>query len=175
MTFLVNHLAPYLLTNLLLGHLKASPSVRIVNVLSEAHRQDQMDFNNLGFRKGYFGFKAYARSKLANILFSYELARRMENSNVTVSVLHPGHVATDIWKTKFLFFDPALKWIKAQFTLTPEQVADNSIFLASSPKVEGVAGKYFIYREPKQSSPISYDENVAKKLWEVSENLTRKS
>lgn len=175
MTFLVNHLAPFLLTKLLLGHLRASPSGRIVNVSSEAHRQDQMEFNNLGFQKGYFGFKAYARSKLANILFTYELARRMENTNVTVNALHPGRVATNIWKTNFSFFGPALKWIMAQFSLTPEQGADNSIFLASSPEVERVTGKYFIQREPKQSSPVSYDENVAKKLWEVSENLTWKS
>ena len=174
MTFLVNHLAPFLLTNLLLDPLKASDSGRIVNVSSESHRQDQMDFNNLGFQKGYFGFKAYARSKLANILFTYELARRLENTDVTVNALHPGHVATDIWKTNFSFFGPVLKWIMARFALTPEQGADNSIYLASSPELEGTTGKYFIQRVPKPSSPISYDENVAKKLWEISENLAQK-
>jgi len=172
MTLLVNHLAPFLLTNLLLDLLKASPSGRIINVSSESHRQDQMDFTDLGFKKGYFGFKAYARSKLANILFTYELARRLEISNVTVNALHPGHVATDIWKTNFPLIGPLLKWMMSQFALTPEEGADNSIYLATSPKVEGVTGKYFIKREPETSSPISYDEEVTRKLWKISEEIT---
>jgi len=172
MTFLVNHLAPFLLTNLLLDHLKASPSARIVNVSSDGHKQDQMNFNDLGFNKGFFGMKAYGRSKLANILFTYELARRLENSNVIVNALHPGHVATDIWKTSFPFIGPILKWIISKFALTPEQGADNSIYLATSPEVEGVTGKYFDKREPVQSSPISYNEDVAQRLWEISEKIT---
>lgn len=172
MTLLVNHLAPFLLTNLLLDHLKASPSARVINVSSEAHRQDRMDFSDLGFKRGYFGMKAYARSKLANILFTYELARRLENTNVTINALHPGHVATDIWRTNFSIIGPLLKWIMSKFALTPEQGADNSIYLATSPKVEGVTGKYYIKREPEASSPISYDEKIAQKLWEISEEIT---
>lgn len=171
MTFLVNHLTPFLLTNLLLDRLQASTPARIVNVSSDGHKQGTMKFDDLGFNQGYFGMKAYGRSKLANILFTYELARRLGDSAVTVNALHPGHVATDIWKTSFPMIGPALKWIIGLFALTPEQGADNSIYLASSPEVAGITGKYFVKREPVQSSPISYDEKVAQKLWEISENL----
>ncbi len=172
MTFLVNHLAPFLLTNLLLKSIQAGPSARIVNVSSDAHQYATMDFDDLSFKKGYFGMKAYARSKLANILFTYELAQHMENSRVTVNALHPGQVATDIWKTNFSFVGPALKWIMGFFALTPEQGADNTIFLASSLLVTGITGKYFIKRESVQSAPISYDKKIAKRLWDLSESLT---
>lgn len=175
MTFLVNHLSPFLLTNLLLEPLKASPNARILNVSSESHKQDKMNFDNLGFEHGYFGIKAYARSKLANILFSYELARRLGGGNVTVNALHPGHIATDIWKTNFSVIGPALKWFMSLISLTPKEGADNTIYLASSPEIAGITGKYFVKRDPVQSSPISYDEKVAQKLWEISESLTSKS
>ena len=172
LTFLVNHLAPFLLTNLLLDTLKNSAPSRIINVSSEAHRQDQMDFENLDFKKGYFGIKAYARSKLANILFTYQLARRLVGTGVTVNALHPGHIATDIWKTNFGLIGHALKRIMGLFSLTPEEGAENSIFLAASPTLEGVNGKYFIKNEPAQSSPVSYDEETARRLWDVSADLT---
>lgn len=172
MTFLVNHLAPFLLTNLLLDTLQTSAPARIVNVSSDGHKQDKMNFDDLGFKQGYFGMKAYGRSKLANILFTYELARRLEGNTVTVNALHPGHVATDIWKTNFSFVGPALKWIMGLFALTPEEGADNTIYLASSPEVEGITGKYFVKHEAVDSSPISRDERVAQRLWEVSEDLT---
>ena len=172
MTFLVNHLAPFLLTNLLLESMSGNTPARIVNVSSEAHHQASMDFEDLGFKRRYFGIKAYARAKLANILFTYELVRRLGNSNISVNAVHPGHVATDIWKTNFSIFGPALKWIMGLFALTPEQGADNSIYLATSPDVADVTGKYFIKREAVQSSPLSYDETIAQKLWEVSESMT---
>lgn len=172
MTFLVNHLAPFLLTNLLLDTIRASASARIVNVASDAHQYDMMNFDDIGFRRGYFGFKAYARSKLANVLFTYELARRLAAGGVTVNALHPGHVATDIWKTNFSIFGPPLKWIMSFFAMTPVQGADNSIYLASSPDVARITGKYFDKREQVQSAPISYDEKVAQRLWELSETLT---
>ena len=170
-TFLVNHLAPFLLTNLLLSNMQNGAPARIVNVSSDGHKQGTMDFDDLGFKKGYFGMNAYGRSKLANILFTYELARRLGDSSVTVNALHPGHVATDIWKTNFPFIGPALKWIIGLFALTPEEGADNTIYLASSPEVEGITGKYYVKHEPVESSPISHDEKVAQSLWEVSENL----
>jgi NAD(P)-dependent dehydrogenase (short-subunit alcohol dehydrogenase family) len=116
--------------------------------------------------------RAYARSKLATILFTYELARRLAGSEVTVNALHPGQVATDIWKTNFPLIGPALKWVMGLSALTPEQGADNSVYLASSPDVDGVTGQYFVKREPVTSSPLSYDKEVAQRLWQVSENLT---
>jgi NAD(P)-dependent dehydrogenase (short-subunit alcohol dehydrogenase family) len=172
MTFLVNHLAPFLLTNLLLDVIKMSPSARIINVSSDAHQYGSMDFNNLEFKRGYFGMKAYARSKLANILFTYELARRLEGSTVTVNALHPGHIATDIYRTNFSVIGPFLKWFMGFFALTPEEGAETSIYLASSPDVEGLTGQYYVKREVVQSSPLSYDQNVAHQLWLVSERLT---
>jgi NAD(P)-dependent dehydrogenase (short-subunit alcohol dehydrogenase family) len=172
MTFLVNHLAPFLLTNLFLDMIKASPSARIINVSSGAHQYGSMDFNNLEFKRGYFGMKAYARSKLANILFTYELARRLEGSTVTVNALHPGHIATDIWRTNFSVIGPILKWIMGFFALTPEEGARTSIYLASSPDVAGVTGQYFVEKEAVQSSPMSYDKNLARQLWVVSEQLS---
>ncbi len=171
MTLLVNHLAPFLLTNLLLEPLQASASARIVNVSSEGHKQGEMNFNDLGFEQGYFGMKAYGRSKLANILFTYELVRQMGDSKITANALHPGHVATDIWKTSFPLIGPALKWIMGLFALTPEEGADNTIYLATSPEVEEVTGKYFIKHDAVNSSPISRDEKVAQRLWKISRDL----
>ena len=172
MTFHVNHLAHFLLTNLLLDTLTASAPARIVNVTSRAHEYDNMDFDDLGFERSYFGMKAYARSKLANLLFTYELARRLAGSGVTVNAVHPGGVATDIWRTNFPVIGPAVKWLMSLFALTPEEGADTLIYLASSPDVKGVTGKYFVEREAIASSPLSYDEQVAARLWEVSEQLT---
>lgn len=172
MTLLVNHLAPFLLTNMLLDWLKSSPQARIVNVSSDAHKYDTMDFNDLGFNRGYSGMKGYARSKLANILFTYELARRLSKYEVTANALHPGHIATDIWRTNFSIIGPVLKWVMSFFALSPEEGADNTIYLASSPEVEGLTGKYFVKREAVPSSPISYDKNVAQRLWEISAGLT---
>ena len=171
-TLLVNHLAPFLLTTLLLDTLQASAPARIVNVSSDGHKLATMDLEDLGFKRGFSGMKAYGRSKLANIMFTYELARRLEGGNVIVNALHPGDVATDIWRTNFSIIGPALKWIMSLFSLSPQEGADNSIYLASSPEVEGVTGKYFVKREPAQSSPTSYDEGLAQRLWEISENLT---
>jgi NAD(P)-dependent dehydrogenase (short-subunit alcohol dehydrogenase family) len=173
MTFLVNHLAPFLLTSLLLKTLQDSAPARIVNVSSAAHEYDTMDFDDLGFKRGYAGMKAYARSKLANVLFTYELARRLDGSQVTVNAVHPGHVATDMWKTNFPFIGSALKWVMGLFARTPEQGADTVVYLASSPEVEGITGKYFADREAVQSSPLSYDEGVAQQLWQISKDLTR--
>lgn len=172
MTFLVNHLAPFLLTNLLLDVLKASAPARIVTVSSDAHKYDQMNFDDLSFERGYFGMRAYARSKLANILFTYELARRLQGTGVTANAVHPGQVATNIWRSNFGVIGPLLKWFIGLSALTPEEGADTVIYLASSPEVEGVTGKYFIRRQPAASSPLSYDEEVAVRLWKVSTALT---
>lgn len=168
-TFLVNHLAPFLLTTLLVDHLKEK--ARIVNVSSNAHLNAELDLNNLNYEKSYFGFNAYGRSKLANVLFTYELARRLEGRKVTVNALHPGGVATNIFSTGFGIFGPLFKWIVSWFTLPPEQGADNTVYLATSPEVEGVTGRYFVKREAVASSPLSYNEDLARQLWEVGERL----
>lgn len=172
MTFLVNHLAPFLLTNLLLDTMKHSAPARIINVSSDAHQYGKIDFEDLTFKRFYFGMLAYARSKLANILFTYELARRLEGKPITVNALHPGHVATDIWRKDFGVFGPPLKWFMKRIALTPEQGADNSIYLAASPKVASISGKYFVGREARSSSILSYDEGLAKELWDYSKQLT---
>jgi len=169
-TFLVNHLAPFLLTNLLLDHLQAQ--ARIINVSSGTHPRGQIDLNDLNFECFYFGITAYARSKLANILFTYELTRRLGDQRVTVNALHPGRVGTDIFKGDLSSIGPLIKWIISRIALTPEQGADNTIFLATSADVEGVTGKYFVKREAVSSSPLSHDKDLAKSLWEISEKLT---
>ncbi len=172
MTFLVNHLAPFLLTNRLLDVIRPSAPARIINVASEAHRFDTLNFKDLGFEHGYFGFKAYARSKLANVLFTYELARRLGGSGVTVNAVHPGHVATDIWKNNLAIFGPVIRLINRWIAITPEQGADTLIYLASSPEVAGITGQYFIKRKVVSSSPLSHDEKTARQLWEFCEQIT---
>jgi NAD(P)-dependent dehydrogenase (short-subunit alcohol dehydrogenase family) len=169
-TFLVNHLAPFLLTSLLLEHLQEH--ARIINVSSRSHLSGRIDFNDLNFDNFYFGTTAYGRSKLANVLFTYELVRRLRDKKITVNALHPGRIGTDIFKADFSTLGPLIKWIVARVSLTPEAGADNTIFLATSAEVEGITGKYFVKREAVPSSPLSYDTDLAKRLWEVSEKLT---
>ena len=169
-TFLVNHLAHFLLTILLLDHLQEN--ARIINVSSGSHLKGQLDLNDLNLDGFYYGLAAYGRSKLANVLFTYELARRLGDKKIMVNAVHPGRVGTDIFKADLSIFGPVVKWFFSRISLTPEQGADNTIFLAASAEVEGVTGKYFVKREAVPSSPLSYDENLAKRLWEVSERLT---
>jgi len=171
-TLLVNHMAPFLLTNLLLDQLEKSRSARIINVSSNAHEHAKLDLNDLNFDRFYFGFWAYGRSKLANILFTYELARRRKDSHITVNALHPGRVGTDIFKTDFSVLGGPLKWFMERISLTPEQGADTTIYLATSPDVEGMTGKYFVKREAVPSSKLSYDRDLAERLWEVSKEIT---
>jgi len=172
MTFLVNHFAPFLLTLSLLEPLRAGRPARVVNVASEAHRFDNMNFNDLSFKRFYFGFRAYARSKLANILTTYEFDRRYSSEGIFANALHPGHVATDIWRTNFGVFGPSLKRFMQLFSLTPEEGADTMIYLATAPEAKGVGGKYFVRRKPVRSSPVSYDLDVARRLWELSHHAT---
>jgi NAD(P)-dependent dehydrogenase (short-subunit alcohol dehydrogenase family) len=171
MTLLVNHLAPFLLTNLLLTPIHKAPAGRIINVSSEAHRQGNMDFEDLAFESGYSGMRAYGRSKLANILFSYELTRHLGSSSITVNALHPGHVASDIWQTSFPRIGRLLKWVMGLVAISPKEGAQNSIYLASSPQVSGISGKYYIKLEAVSSSKLSYDETTARKLWDISQEL----
>ena len=172
MTFALNHLANFLLSNLLLDYLKASAPARIVNVSSRAHWRAQLDFNDLQTAHySYGGFKAYGRSKLANIMFTYELARRLERTGVTANALHPGGVNSGFGKNNGGAMRLAMKMV-SRFQLTPEQGAETPIYLASSPEVEGVNGKYFINCSPVQSSPASYDLAAQKQLLEISAQMT---
>lgn len=173
-TFATNHLAYFLLTNLLLDMLKASAPARIVCVASKAERWGKIDFDDLQSERSYSGMKAYSQSKLANILFTYELARRLKHTGVTANCLHPGLVNTG-WGRGFRgIFKIGIKLV-TPFMLAPEEGAKTSIYLASSPEVEKVTGQYFIKCKPARSADSSYDADVAKKLWEVSERLTKLS
>ena len=171
MTLALNHLAYFLLTNLLLDRLKSSTPARIVNVSSNSHERAQLDFDDLQIRRRYWGFRAYARSKLANILFSYELARRLKGTGVTVNALHPGLVGTN-----FLANNGALgrflKLLVAVKGMSAERGARTSIYLASSPEVETVTGRYFYQEREVPSSWASHDEDAAGRLWQLSAELT---
>lgn len=172
MTFAFNHLSCFLLTNLLLDLVKASAPSRIVNVSSAAHTFGPLNFDDLmSTHYGMAGFKAYGQSKLANVMFTYELARRLEGTGVTVNVLHPGVVNTGFGKNNQGIMNLALK-VFGLFSLTPEQGAQTSIYLASSPEVAGVSGKYFDHCKPVASSKASYDQAAQNRLWEISEKLT---
>jgi NAD(P)-dependent dehydrogenase (short-subunit alcohol dehydrogenase family) len=170
MTLALNHLAPFLLTNLLLDVLEASAPARVINVSSDMHRSAQMDFDDLQMEHGYSGMKAYARSKLAMILFTYELARRLGRTHVTANAVHPGFVATNIGLTNaFLrLFRPVMRL----FAKSPEEGAETSVYLAASPDVTSTTGAYFVYREKVRSSPATYDAAAAERLWEISTGLT---
>ena len=163
-TFAVNHLAPYLLTTLLLGTLKAGQGSRIVNVSSMVHQNAGWDFNNLQGEKRYDAYAAYSLSKLANLLFTYELSRRLDGSGVTVNALHPGVIATKLLRAGFGSVGGG----------TVKEGADRIMFLSTSSSVEGVSGKYFVSDVERTSSPDSRDEKLQKELWTLSEKLTGK-
>jgi NAD(P)-dependent dehydrogenase (short-subunit alcohol dehydrogenase family) len=170
-TFAVNHLASFLLTNLLLERLGESRSARVVTVASQAHAQGRIDFDDLQAERAYSGARAYNQSKLANVLFSYELARRLRGSGVTANSLHPGVVNTafgaeDPGHTQRLLV-PFLR----PFMKSPARGAATSIHVASAPELEGVTGRYFANSAPKRSASRSHDEALAGRLWRLSADL----
>jgi NAD(P)-dependent dehydrogenase (short-subunit alcohol dehydrogenase family) len=172
-TFAVNYLAPFLLSNLLLDILQTSNPARIVNVASSIQAKT-INFENLNGEKHYRQINAYAQSKLAVILFTYELSRRIEGTGVTANCLHPGSVKTNMVKNfrKFVkYFFPLI----GLFMKNPKKGAKTSIYLASSSEVEGVSGKYFKKRKEVESVKASYDKDLAKRLWDVSIALTNLS
>lgn len=174
MTFALNHLAYFQLTHLLLDTLKASAPARIVNVSSAAHVGGSLDLDDLQTEKGFSGWKAYSRSKLANIYFTYELARRLEGTGVTANCLHPGFVATNFGRSNGGLFTPIFRLFQMG-AISPEEGAQTSIYLASSPEVEGVTDKYFDKKKAVPSSPISNDPLIAARLWEASQALLAES
>ena len=177
MTFALNHLAYFLLTNLLMDALKTAPSARIVNVSSDAHRGQTLDFDDLEANQQFSSFRVYGRSKLANVLFTYELAKRLSDmeggENITVNALHPGVVRTNFARSEFTGILGILLGIVMRFVgIDAEEGAKTSIYLASSPEVEGVTGKYFDKQKAVKSTAATYDEEMASRLWQISEEMT---
>jgi NAD(P)-dependent dehydrogenase (short-subunit alcohol dehydrogenase family) len=169
--FAVNHLSYFMLTMLLLDRVRQSAPARIVNVASGAHRQGTINFDDLGSERSYRSMRVYGQSKLANILFTYELARRLSQGGVTVTAAHPGAVATGLGGNNGALAKLLLPVI-GLFMRSPERGAATQIYLASSPEVDGVTGKYFVDCKPAQSSAESYDVDVARRLWDVSAQMT---
>lgn len=171
--FGVNHLGHFLLTNRLLELLKSSAPARIINVTSGAHKIGKIHWDDINLEKNYTLWRAYAQSKLANILFTYELSDRLKGTGVTVNCLHPGAVATNMGINRETGFGTLVMRLLKPFFNSPSQGAETSIYLATASEVDGVTGKYFYRKQPVATSRRSYDKNLAKRLWELSERLTR--
>ncbi|MEI8132965.1 MAG: SDR family oxidoreductase [Leptolinea sp.] len=171
MTLALNHLSPFLLTDLLLNKLKAAPVARIVTVSSIAHLGGKMNFEDLMCSKSYNSWRAYSNSKLANILFTYHLAKTLKDTRITANTLHPGFVKTNFGLSNGGIYK-SLMAITQIFAISAEEGAKTSIYLASSPEVEGVTGKYFIKSKPADSSTASHNEETATRLWDASLKLT---
>ncbi len=170
MSFGVNHLAPFLLTHLLLDKVMESPQGNIINVSSEAHRIAKLDFNNLQYEKGYSGLKAYALSKLCNILFTHELSKKLQGTSVVTNTLHPGGVASNFGKGTGSFFNFMFQ-LARPFLSSEEEGAQTSIYLATSKEGANVSGLYFKDKKPVKPSKAAMSDFNAQKLWEVSEQL----
>jgi NAD(P)-dependent dehydrogenase (short-subunit alcohol dehydrogenase family) len=170
-TFAVNHLGYFLLTGLLLPRLRAGAPARIVNVASDAHRFGKLDLEDLQNERQFKAMRVYGQSKTANILFTRELARRLEGTGVTANALHPGGVATRLGRGSGPLLDLLQRAIML-FMKSPEQGAATSIYLASAPELERVSGRYFADKKEKQPAPHASDPDAARRLWEISEKLT---
>lgn len=167
-TFAVNHLGYFLLTNLLRDLLAGSAPARVVTVASIGHRRGTLDFEDLGLERGYGIMKAYARSKLANVLFAAELARRWAAAGVTSNSLHPGSVATNIWSGAPLWAKPIITLVFRPFFISAREGARGIVTLAADPALEGVTGKYYEGGRAVEPAPLARDEALARRLWEVS-------
>jgi len=171
-TFALNHLAPFLLTSLLLGRLTASAPARIVTIPSAAHARGRIDFDDLQGERDYSGQRAYSQSKLANVMFTYELARHLDGTGVTATVCHPGVAATSFGAEDQAAHMAVMIRVARLFMKTPAQGAATPLYLASSSEAEGVTGRYYANRKPTTSSKASYDTTAAARLWQVSAALT---
>jgi retinol dehydrogenase-14 len=170
-TFAVNHLAGFLLTNLLLDRLVASAPARVVTVSSGAQSMGRIDFDDLQGARKYSGQRAYNQSKLANVMFTFELGRRLEGTGVTANVLHPGVTRTAFGAEDQAWYFTTGSGLARRFMKSPEQGAQTPILLASSPEVEGVSGTYFANGKPKEANKLAYDTDAAARLWRVSAEL----
>lgn len=170
-TFAVNHLAPFLLTTLLLDVLRASAPARIVNVSSDAHRGQRIDFDDLQSERRYFGQRVYGRTKLENILFTTELARRLEGTGVTANAVHPGFVASNFGRNNGGAFRGFITVLQKLLAISPEQGAQTPLYVATSPEVEGVTGRYFAKGKQRHPSTAALSVADAQRLWQVNEQL----
>jgi len=168
-TFALNHLSYFLLTDLLLDILEKTGNARIVNVASDAHQGAELSFENLQGFDGYKGWPAYCKSKLANIMYTYELDRRISGKGITANSLHPGFVDTNFGNNNTGTVRVGLNAAKKVGAISPEKGALTSIYLASSPEVEGVSGKYFYKCKQKNSNKASYVKSDQEKLWQITE------
>ena len=172
----VNYFGPFLLTNLLLPLIKQTPAARIVNVSSDGHFSGQIDLDDLNYRKNYpcLALRPMAHPGWRHVLFTQELAERLQERSITANSLHPGTVATDIWNIgpDFKIYQKLIHRITSLFMLSPEEGAQTSIYLASSDEVKGVTGKYFYKNQVKDASPLCKDVRLQKSLWQISEKLT---
>src|SRR6266705_847964 len=171
-TFATNHLGHFLLTNLLLDVLKASATSRIINITSSAHRGTEMQFEDLQGEKKYSGFHAYSQSKLANVLFTYQLAKLLEGTGVTVNCLHPGVVRTGFGKDQNGLMSVLVR-MGSPFMMSSEKAARAAVYLTTSPELETVTGKHFSKGREGRSSKESYDMTSAERLWKISAELTK--
>jgi NAD(P)-dependent dehydrogenase (short-subunit alcohol dehydrogenase family) len=170
-TFAVNHMAYFVMTNLLLDRLKATPGARIVSTASDAHKGAKLDFADLQSEKGYSGFSVYGESKLCNILFTRELAKRLAGTTVTANCLHPGFVGTRFGDASGGLMSLAIRLAK-NFALSPEQGAQTIIYLASSPDVEGKSGGYYVKSKLAMPTKAAQNDADAKRLWDVSAQIS---
>ena len=169
-TFALNHMSYFILTALLLDNVKAAPAGRIISTASGAHRGATLDFDDLQGAKSFNGLRAYQRSKLANILFTRELARRLSGERVTANCFHPGVVASRFGDEAGGWAAPAF-WLVKWFALSPEKGADTLVYLAGSPEVAKLSGEYFIKRKVAPTTAAARDTDAARRLWQVSEGL----
>jgi NAD(P)-dependent dehydrogenase (short-subunit alcohol dehydrogenase family) len=170
-TFAINHLGYFLLTNLLLDLLMNSAPARVVSTASSGHYNGTMDFDDLGFERGYWIMRAYYRSKLANVLFANELARRLEGTGVTSNSLHPGTIATNIWSGAPMWARPVIQPLARLFFTSAEKGGAVITRLAADPELEGVTGRYFSEGHESKPAALARDEALAKRLWDVSAEL----
>jgi retinol dehydrogenase 14 len=174
-TFAVNYLSAFLLTNLLLDRLTQSAPARVVNVASNGHYGGTLDFDDLGFERGYQIMRAYSRSKLADVLFTRELARRLRGTGVTVNCVHPGVVATNIWDHGPAISRPIFAIAKRVGMISPAAGGATIVYLAASPEVAAKTGLYFEKNLPKSPSRLAQDDALAARLWEESAHLVKLS
>ena len=170
-TFALNHLASFLLTNLLLDRLKASAPARVVNVSSHVQAEGRIDFDDLQGARAYSGQAAYSQSKLANVMFSNELARRLEGTGVTANSLHPGVVRTNFGAEDQALLFTVVSHVVLPFLKTPAQGAQTSIYLASAPEMDGVTGQFFANKKVRTANKFAYDSAMMARLWQVSADL----